>query len=255
MIVEVLLSCMHLNSDEEVVALAQRTNIKGKAVIVSQCGRNDVVKIGDITIVYTTERGLSKSRNMAIRYSTGDICVICDDDEILADDYLVTISEAYEKYYDKDLIAFAIKLEYGKIFPTESGKLRFRQILKTSSLQITFKKSSLVKNGITFDEEMGSGTGNGGGEEVKFMLDFRRCNLNLFYCPLIIATVLSGESQWFKGYDKTYIHNLGWSSRRAMGNFLGFLYIHYWILCHYGLYAESISLPSAYKCIMSGFFK
>ena len=33
------------------------------------------------TIIHTTERGLSNSRNMAIANAWGDICQISDDDE------------------------------------------------------------------------------------------------------------------------------------------------------------------------------
>lgn len=254
MIVEVLLSCMHLNSDEEVVALAQRTNIKGKAVIVSQCDRNDVVKIGDITIVYTTERGLSKSRNMAMRYSTGDICVICDDDEILADNLESIIVNAYKKYMGASVIAFALIRE-GKVYPQKASRLGFRQILSTSSVQISFCRADLLKLKIQFDELMGAGTGNGGGEENKFLLDLRKNHCKMIYCPDIIATLLPGESRWFSGYDSKSISDLGWASRRSMGVFVGFMYINYWILTHYGLYKNNISLTSAFKSIFYGFLR
>ena len=58
MTVEVLLSCMHLNTDAKIMELVSRTNIKGNATIVSQCDKNDYSQIGDIKIIYTTERGL-----------------------------------------------------------------------------------------------------------------------------------------------------------------------------------------------------
>jgi len=254
----VLISCMYLNTVDEVLALVKKTNIKGKCVVVTQCERDDLVTEGDITILFTRERGLSKSRNKAISLSPDNsICIFCDDDEVLADDYMENILETYVKKPDIDLIAFALTrndLKKKKEYPSEPKELKFRQILKTSSQQITFKKSSLVKAGITVDEKMGSGTGNGGGEENKFMLDFKRKGLNLFYCPTIIATIMPGESQWFKGFTKEYIKNLGWSTRRAMGNIVGFAYIHYWVITHKSCYIQHQSILSTYGNIIRGFF-
>ena len=77
---------------------------------------------------------------------------------------------------------------------------------------------------------LGSGSGNGGGEENKFLIEIKRNRLKIFYVPVNIGTVLSGNSQWFCGFNEQYMRNRGWSSRRALGVFLGFLYtIVFWI--------------------------
>jgi len=253
----IILSCM-LNTENEVKALIKRSNIKCDYVVVSQCDRDDRIVVDDSTIIFTRERGLSRSRNMAINNAPDDaICIISDDDEVFDDDVADIICDTYSNYPDKDLIAFALKrknLIIQKVYPVNPGNLSFTQILRTSSVQITFKKSSITRAGIQFDEKMGSGTGNGGGEENKFLLDCRRKRLKLFYYPTEIATLIPGESHWFNGYTETFVNNLGWSTRRAMGSVIGFMYIHYWIITNTHLYRPYQSLVSAYRNIIKGYF-
>lgn len=43
---------------------------------------------------------------MAIKMAKGDICLICDDDERLADDYVNKIIGAYRRHPNADIIAF-----------------------------------------------------------------------------------------------------------------------------------------------------
>ena len=87
---EVLISCMH----QKDASIIQRTNIQSDVLIVNQCNENREERFdfknkkGELCIarmIYTAERGLSRSRNMALRNAKGDICLICDDDEILED--------------------------------------------------------------------------------------------------------------------------------------------------------------------------
>lgn len=77
---------------------------------------------------------------------------------------------------------------------------------------------------------MGSGTGNGGGEENMFMFSVKRKGLKMLYYPDYIATINPSPSQWFKGYDKKYFENLGWTDRRLFGHLLGLIYLVYWPL-------------------------
>jgi len=65
--VEVLMSIMSQNAEE----IIKRTNIKSSAVVVNQCDRNDrkniIINDNNVDYIKTTDRGLSKSRNLAIQ--------------------------------------------------------------------------------------------------------------------------------------------------------------------------------------------
>lgn len=257
----ILISCMH----QKDASIIERSNVQSDVIVVNQCDHNSVDEFDFLNkkgrtchakFICTTERGLSKSRNMAIRNAWGDICQICDDDEMLADDGEETILNAYKDNPDVGLIAFAlIRNDNHKKYPDRRRSLRFRQILKTSSHQITFSRNLLEKHGIVFDEKMGSGTGNGGGEENKFMFDWRKTKAKMLYYPDIIATVNPGRSQWFHGYDARYFENLGWTDRRLFGSFLGFVYMLYWPIFRRKEYAkDGLTTRQAIKASIKGFF-
>jgi len=88
---------------------------------------------------------------------------------------------------------------------------------------------------------MGSGTGNGAGEENKFLMDCKRVGLKMMYQPSRIGKLLSTDSQWFQGFNSNYFENLGWASRRVMGNVRSLLYVGYFIIAHYKIYKKEIT--------------
>lgn len=255
-----LISCMFQDKD-----IIHRSNVQTDVVVVNQCDENSVEefvftnkkgKECRAKFICTTERGLSRSRNMAIQNSYGEICLICDDDEILEDNIEDIVLPVYKDNEKPSLILFALRRkDCDKTYPTQKSSVGFRQILQSSSLQITFRKNKLMEKNIHFDEKMGSGTGNGGGEENKFLLDSRRKGLNILYVPNIIATVLPSASQWFKGYTEEYFRNMGWVSRRSMGNFLGLCYIMYFALSHHKLFSSDVSFHKALKYLLMGYME
>lgn len=261
--VEVLLSCMH----QKDASIIKRNNIQTDVIVVNQCDKdyiedftfvNSYGRTCHAKIIYTTQRGLSKSRNMAIENAhPGNICLICDDDEILADGYEDLILSGYSEYDDAEIIAFSLDWNgFGKTYSSKSYKLSFKETLRVCSVQITFKIDAITKNNIRFDVKLGSGTGNGAGEENRFMLDCRRCGLNMYYHPNKIATINVGESQWFKGFTEQYFRNHGWAIRRVFRNdFLALGAIAYYAFTKRALYKKEISTCKAVSCMLKGFFE
>lgn len=262
--VVVCISCMHQHD----VSIVTRTRVQTDAVVVNQCDKNeteeydfvnDMGKVCHVKFISTTQRGLSKSRNMAIDNAEGDICLICDDDEELCNDYEQTILSGYDLYRAADLLMFDIdrKDRTAHIATSGEGEVTFRGILRTSSLQISFKKKSIVQKGVRFDEMMGSGTGNGAGEENKFLLDCRRAGLKLFSHSHLIGTVSNdGKSQWFGGFNEKYFRNRGWEYRRWGGFVVGYLYLWYNTLTHFRAEsADGIGLLSQLQLKHRGFFE
>lgn len=257
----VLISCMN----QPDFSIVQRSNIQTDVVVVNQCDTNDFYEY-DFTNIYgqychvkficTTERGLSRSRNMAIANAEGaDICLICDDDEYLVNNYEDIILKAYQKAQDGTaLIAFAFSRK-DKVMPTEEHMLGIKEICKTSSVEITFKRRIIVENNIVFDIKMGSGSGNGAGEENKFMMDIRRAGYKMKYYPEYIGQLLSYESRWFNGWSELYFRNNGWASRRIFGFFVGYFFAIFQTLHHYDRYRKHLSFIKAFINTNIGFFE
>ena len=257
MTIEVLQSCMNISN---IYTHIDKTKITSNAVIVSQ-GKYErdiqihCLKFNDnyVSYIQTNTRGLSTSRNIAIENSDADICLLCDQEEELYAGYDNVIIEAFKNNPDCDIIAFSLDYER-KNFPIKKKVIRGLGVLKISSVQIAFKRKVIKKNKIFFDEKMGAGTGNGAGEENKFLMDCLKSNLKIIYLPIKIAKINSKKtSSWFSGYDDTYFINRGWTNRRILGFFVGLLYILYFSFVKYKIYKKDCTFINAIKCQLHGF--
>lgn len=249
--IEVLVSAMNLID----TSIFENSNIRSSALIINQCNCNDYVelrsKYGIIRSISTTERGLSKSRNLAISKAQGRYCLICDDDEILQKDYCKKIAEAFEKYPSAGIICFKIK--YGdKKFSDKSYKVNFINSLRISSPQMVLNMDVIRKNKVHFDENFGSGTKLGSGEENIFLYDCLKKGIEIIYVPELIAKIKKGESHWFNGYNDTYFYNRGIIIRRLMGKYIGTLYCLYFIITKYHLYRNDNKMLNSLKYIIKG---
>lgn len=232
--IAVLISCMFKDVD-----IIKETNIQSDVIVINQCDKEDEFHFSfenskgeqcNAVFVNTTERGLSRSRNMAIeKAQEADICLVCDDDERLDDDYPEKIERAYRQNTDKEVITFIVSYRK-KLFGKKPRKMGVIDICRTSSVQITFLRSAIINKNIKFDVMMGSGSGNGAGEENKFLMDCRRSGLNLFYFPYHIGSVISYESKWNNGYTKKYFLDRGWTMRRSFGFLYGYMFLWYNVL-------------------------
>lgn len=256
----VLISCMYQD-----VSIIERSNIQTNVVVVNQCDENHIEEF-DFTncngktchakFISTKERGLSRSRNMAIRNCDSDICVVSDDDERFSDGYEKDILESYNGITDAGFIAFAFhRIDKPAYFSDRQSAIGLKGIMKTASIQITFKRSLVEKYSIFFDEKMGSGTGNGGGEENKFLYDYYKKKVKMYYVPKYITTLDNNESLWRNGFTEEYLRNWGWSARRILGPWLGAVYVLYISIHHHGNYASECSFFKALKNLCKGYWE
>lgn len=231
--VQILMSCMN----QQDYSIVERSNVQTDAVVVNQCDHDSVCeydftnKKGEtrhVKFINTTERGLSRSRNMAIANATDELCLICDDDEVLDDNYEETIIKGFNDNPDYDVIAF--KLDFSELsFSDKEYKVNYLNAGRLASVQLAFKNNELIRS-TPFNVKMGSGTGNGCGEENKFIFDCLKKGALIKYTPAYIAYVASGGSLWFEGYTKEYWINRGWIAKMLYGKFWGVIYMVYQIL-------------------------
>lgn len=229
MTLDILLSCMN----QEDASLIQRSHITGSAVVINQCNREDYREFptdhGEARMFFTKERGLTRSRNMAVRKSKADICLLCDDDEVFVPGYEEGILKAYQDLPQADIIAFKMTNQPSSL-PDRVMELKFPKLTRVSSWQISFRREALLRAGVEFDELMGAGTGNGAEEELKFLMDCRRAGLRIFYVPFPIAEVDHVGSTWFAGYNKDFFYNRGATTRYILGAPLAAVYAVYYVV-------------------------
>ena len=172
---DILMSCMH-QTDGSLVA---KSHITGNAVVINQCDREETIEFptenGTARMICTTQRGLTKSRNMAIAASDADVCLLCDDDENFVYGYAGKILSAYEKLPQADVVIFRM-VNRECPFGSDFRQLKFPQTMHVSSWQISFRRDSLLRTGVRFDELLGAGSGNGAEEELKFLVDCQKAD-------------------------------------------------------------------------------
>lgn len=255
MTIELLISCMH-QSDMSIIT---EDKLQCDVLIINQCDKDDyfesIINGHKVRMISTHERGLSVSRNLAISNSQADICLICDDDEMLMHDCTQSILRAFEEHPQADVITFALK--YGeKRFMNVSKRVKYVEAMKISSPQIAFRRENIQKRQLSFNIKMGSGTGNGGGEEIKFLFDCLNAGLVIWYVPIIIASIQNcTESQWFKGFTKQYFLNKGWSNKMILGKFWACVYATYFTVSHYNKYKKNCNLWYSFLYQIRGTFQ
>ena len=248
---EVLMSCMHQTSD----ALVQKSRLTGDVVMINQCDRDgyteSATRDGTLRMFSTKQRGLTKSRNLAIQKSRADVCMLCDDDELFVPDYEAKILKAYHSLPQADVIIFKMRNRRPS-FDDKVQRLRFPKTMKVSSWQISFRRERLLEAGVRFDELLGAGTGNGAEEELKFLLDCEKAGLAIYYVPTEIASVAQTESTWFGGFTETFFENRGATTRYILGPAVASLYAVYYIIRKRGLYAGAIPPGQALRATFRG---
>lgn len=251
--VDVLISCMH-SEDTDII---KKSNLDHDVVVINQTDIEEEQTINfqnNCLWINTPTRGLSKSRNLAISRSYADICVVADDDEVFIDNIQRKIGKVYQQFLQADVVIFKMTNRECKI---KGGfhRLGFFDLLRVSSWQISFRKNSIINKKLHFDELMGSGTGNGGGEEIKFLIDCYKKNLKIYFAPIEIASVAEigkSESQWFNGYNKEFFFQRGYSTRYMLGLPMSMVYAVYYVFAHKKMISGSISTKDAINATFAG---
>ncbi|WP_195932057.1 glycosyltransferase family A protein [Turicibacter sanguinis] len=248
---QILLSCMN----EKDFSVLANSNINSNTIIVNQCNENGIEQIKDKVIMFNVaENGLSRSRNLAISKSNKDICLLADDDEFFYDNLEEIILNTYKNCPKADIIIFEFENKR-KNLSKNIRKLYFFEMLKISSVQISFKRNSIQEKNIKFDTLLGAGTGNGAGEENKFLIDCYKSGLKIYYAPIDIGYLRDDkESTWFRGYNEDYFYKRGKATRYYLGIFLATIYGIYFILFKNKIYSDFITRKKAFLFLMKGIY-
>lgn len=210
---QVLLSAMHLEDETYLDTL----NVKSNAVIINQCDRTlrkEVKrqtdgKITQVTFIDSTQRGLSRSRNMAIRNAVADICILCDNDVEYVDGYEELILKEFREHPEADVIVFYIKRKE-KPQPNYPKRryMGYLSVMKIFSPEIAFRRKAVMD--IPFNEAFGAGSGKYlMGEENIFLYNCLQRHKKILYVPVKIAELREEESTWFKGYNDRFFISRG----------------------------------------------
>lgn len=253
---QVLLSAMHLDDESYIDSL----NITSDCVVINQCDREkdqNIVRKNILGIeqkvkyIETKDRGLSRSRNMAIYNASEDICIFCDNDVEYVDNYQEIILNAFDTHKDADLIVFYIKRKE-KPQPNfaDERRMDYLSVLKIFSPEIAFRREAV--SDIKFDEKFGAGSNKYiMGEENIFLYDCLKAHKKIYYVPTKIAELREVESTWFSGYDERFFISRG-ANYAAMTRLFSLLLILQFAVRKTKEYKDEMSIFGALKYMLKG---
>jgi len=253
MSVQILVSTMF----QEDFKLIDAMKINSNAIIINQTNENRIINIdkleNQILWINSTDRGLSRSRNTAIINSTAEICILADDDLIYREGYSEIVNRYFIENPTVDIITFQVEGIDGKFkdYPKESKNLGYLGSMKISSVEVAFRRKSIIKAGVLFNEQFGSGSDYLMGEENIFLFDCLKKGLKIKYIPEKIAYLYIGESTWFKGYNEKYFLDRG-AVFQAMSSKLVIPFIIQFALRRRFTYKEKYSIFTVLRFMLKG---
>ncbi len=139
----------------------------------------------NIRMIFSNEKGISKSRNLALAHAQGDILMLADDDVIYEPGFHTKVLK-YHQLYDDEVIIFPLKDEkdrlFGKFPPRDIHISRFEYVY---SPQICFKRT-LLDYGIFFDENFGLGAKYPDSENFIWLTMLHRSGVRVLYAGTVL---------------------------------------------------------------------
>ncbi|WDG00264.1 glycosyltransferase family A protein [Pectobacterium carotovorum subsp. carotovorum] len=150
-----------------------------------------------IRYIQMNRKGLSLSRNVALKNSVGSFLWVMDDDVVIHDDALERIKNLIENNASIDVFILNHSDDMNaKIAVKKAKKHNFFSAAKISSIDILINRR-LIENGLLFNEEFGLGTSLPSGEEYIFITDALKKN----FCVLQTNLIVSYHPPFSSGLD------------------------------------------------------
>lgn len=196
--------------------LLDKMNINADCLVINQCDKLDYEKTNykehHLEIISVPERGISKSREVALNRCSGDIIILSDDDVRYYKGYEKIIKKVFDKHPEADMVCFKINRlnsdNRKNIKHSKFKRVHFYNGLRYGAINFVFRRRSIVKNNIHFHRMFGSSI-YGSGEDTLFMIDALKKGLIVYSIDLAIGEVDMSTSSWFDGYNKRYFINRG----------------------------------------------
>lgn len=144
-----------------------------------------------IRVINSFEKGLSKSRNVALQNATGDICLIADDDVVFEPDFINKISKGFQQFKDADVVSFKTKTTKGNAYwayPDEDGPMPSSKIRKILSVELAFRRRNILEKKVWFNEYFGLGAEFPNGANYLFLKDLTKKSAKICFYRSFICT-------------------------------------------------------------------
>lgn len=191
--IEILIATMNRDNFDFLIPMFPFANYWDfSLVIVNQTFGNPLIsKHDNVKVINSSEKGLSKSRNLALANATKELLVITDDDVIFKSNFELKIINAFNHFINPAMIRFCSEKEENVLmqkYPTQQkNDLNWLDVLNTISFEIVVNRTQLKNKQIRFDERFGLGSTFGAGEEQVFLAAMKKSEIKLCFEPQVLV--------------------------------------------------------------------
>lgn len=192
---EILISTMNQSSLDFLIPMFPFCHFSNFSIlIINQTKKNNLLvsSFPSIRVINSFEKGLSKSRNLALKNAIGKVVLISDDDEIFKEGFDDLIINSYNNFPKAVVISFQVENSEGKLFRNYQKKAKLKSkkldLFSIFSSEISINKTIFDTLSIEFDTNFGLGSVFSMGEEAILLMDFNSINQLIVIEPKVIAT-------------------------------------------------------------------
>ncbi len=211
MSVQLLISCV----DKNIPELVEKLELNSPAVIVNQCSEDREehiqVKGHPLDVYYRKERGVGRSRNLALSKADQDICLFGDEDIVYAEGYEALIEAEFEAHPEADGILFQVEVTpERKTYQNDAyGKVSLLNCGRYPAYSMAFRRDKLHATGVKFSLLFGGGAPYSNGEDSLFIRELIKAGMQIYKSPVCIGEEIPRPSTWFTGYHEKFFFDRG----------------------------------------------
>lgn len=211
MSLQVLLATM----GQEGISFLSQMNVDSDAFVVNQTDhfsywRGDF-RGHEVTIMSMKERGVGLSRNTSLDRAEADLALFADDDLVYYNGYEQIVKEEFERLSAADVIIFNLdSADAGRSVKQIQNSRRLRLSAAAYGMpRVAVRTGSVRAAGVRFSLLFGGGAKYSAGEDSIFLAECVRKGLKVYTSPLSLGRVSFGNSSWYEGINKKYLHDRG----------------------------------------------
>ena len=156
-----------------------------KILIVNQTTRNALLKSNDsnIRVINSFDKGLARSRNLAIKNATCELCLFADDDISYVQGFDVIVKEAFARYQYANIITYKMVNYKGELFTHYPNIIRHNKktVSSVNSVVISFRRKQVIDNKVFFNVNFGLGSTFETADEYVFLRSALKKRFKVFF--------------------------------------------------------------------------
>lgn len=230
---------------------------EGDVVLINQCNRDGeesfMTDRCSVRVFSCNERGVGKSRNLALSHSKGDIILFSDDDIVYRPGYGEAVLEEFQNHPEADILLFNVEVcpERKTYWNQGFFRVKWYNCGRYPAYSIAARREKLLAKKVIYSELFGGGAKYSNGEDSLFLKQCADAGMALYATDVIIGMEEPGESTWFFGYTEKFFYDRGVLFAFLYGR-LAWLWALRFVLTKKEMFRGEIKRKQAYHLIREG---